>query len=66
MAVLSVRWFWRALTVGSPHNLRSPQQAPRPMEIEVEHLPDRLWSDLGFRRPRRDEDHHSPRSPPPL
>jgi hypothetical protein len=30
-----------------------PQSADRkPMEIEVERLPDYLWRDLGFQRPR--------------
>lgn len=57
MTLLSARRFWRFLDEASPRNLRPRRREPRPIEIEVERLPDRLWADLGFAWPRRDEDH---------
>ena len=38
------------------HRQLAPQRAVvdrKPMEIEVERLPDYLWRDLGFQQPRR-------------
>ena len=61
MTLLSVRWVWRLLNEASPRNLWPRRVEPPPMRIEVERLPDRLWSDLGFPRlRRRDEDHSAP------
>ena len=34
---------------------RPPFTDRKPMEIEVERLPDYLWRDLGFQQPRRSD-----------
>ena len=55
MAHAVTLWLGRLLssTAGA---VQLPQSVDRkPMEIEVERLPDYLWRDLGFQQPRRSD-----------
>ena len=42
---------WSSTSGGVPFPPPSAQR--KPMEIEVDRLPDYFWRDLGFRQPRR-------------
>ena len=53
MAHALTLWFGRLLSSTSG-GVPLPQPTDRkPMEIEVERLPDYFWRDLGFQQPRR-------------
>jgi hypothetical protein len=46
-------WLRRLLPATSDNVPLSQLTQRKPMEIEVERLPDYLWRDLGFPQPRR-------------
>ena len=53
MALAFTRWL-EHLCTGTTGRVLFPQPNRRkPMEIEVERLPDYFWRDLGFQQPRR-------------
>ena len=53
MALALSLWLNRLLSSSSHAFPRPPSTDRKPMEIEVERLPDYLWRDLGFQQPRR-------------
>ena len=53
MAFAFTLWFGRLLLFNASGGVPFPQPIGcKPMEIEVERLPDYLWRDLGFPQPR--------------
>jgi hypothetical protein len=53
MALASTIWLNRLLSRDFESTARPVSTDRKPMEIEVERLPDRQWRDLGFVSPRR-------------
>ena len=53
MALASTLWLNRLLSRTSDAVPPPAPAARKPMEIEVERLPDYFWRDLGFQQPRR-------------
>jgi hypothetical protein len=53
MAFAFTVWLGRLFSSTSGGVPFPPSSQRRPMEIEVERLPDYLWRDLGFQQPRR-------------
>ena len=51
---LAIRLWLERLFSSTTGAVSLPQSVDRkPMEIEVERLPDYIWRDLGFQQPRR-------------
>ncbi|HET6159517.1 MAG TPA: hypothetical protein VFE34_14320 [Dongiaceae bacterium] len=48
MTFALTNWFSRLLSVSTRFAPDAPDEDQPPMKIEVEHLPDYLWRELGF------------------
>ena len=56
MAITALHWVWQWIGAERRSDVRVQRDAPPPMKIEVEPLPDYQWRALGFAAAiRRDE-----------
>ena len=53
MAFAIALWFERLLSSATGADPLPQSVDRKPMEIEIQRLPDYLWRDLGFQQPRR-------------
>ena len=55
MALTFVLWFGRLFSSARPV-ASVPPSPEKPLQIEIEHLPDYRWRELGFQLPRRPDE----------